>query len=59
MAALNTNGDAVLDLSDAVYLLHFLFAGGLSPAEPFPTCGPGTLSRDEALGCETTPNFYR
>lgn len=59
MAALNTNGDDVLDLSDAVYLLHFLFAGGLSPVEPFPICGPGTLPRDEALGCETTPSFCR
>jgi hypothetical protein len=34
----DTNGDLAIDLSDAVYLLTFLFQGGPPPAEP---CPPG------------------
>lgn len=55
-AALNTNGDDVVDLADPVLLLNFLFAGGPPPVAPFPECGPGMLPADKALGCANPPN---
>ena len=55
VAALNTNGDAAVDISDPISLLNYLFvAGGSPPVEPFPDCGPGTLPMD-AETCVTPP----
>ena len=56
IAALNTNGDARVDIADPVYLLGFLFAGGSSPVAPFPDCGLGMLPADTALGCADPPD---
>jgi hypothetical protein len=52
LAACDADGDGHFRgvVTDAVYILNFNFLGGPPPVEPFPTCGPGTLS-DEALGC--------
>ncbi|MEM7165431.1 MAG: hypothetical protein AAF581_08205 [Planctomycetota bacterium] len=43
-AACDANGDANLDISDPVYQLANLFAGGAAPPAPYPSCGvdPGT-----------------
>jgi len=38
-AAADCNGDGDRDISDAIYLLSFLFTGGSSPPAPFPGCG--------------------
>ncbi|HVR74170.1 MAG TPA: S8 family serine peptidase [Planctomycetota bacterium] len=38
-AACDSNDDERLDLSDAVYSLHYLFASGTEPPPPFPDCG--------------------
>jgi len=40
LAAVDANGDAGIDISDPVYVLLFLFAGGAAPPPPFPECGP-------------------
>ncbi len=56
MAALNTNGDDDVNITDPVSLLNFLFAGGPAPVEPFPDCGHGVLPADEALGCANPPD---
>ena len=53
VAATNPNGDNGIDIADAIYLLGSLFLGGPPPAPPFPGCGPGTLSLDHQLGCDT------
>jgi len=37
--ACNANDDERLDISDAVYLLGFLFLGGPSPPPPYPEPG--------------------
>ncbi len=49
IAALNTNGQGEVNLTDAVYVLNFLFTGGPPPVAPFPDCGP--LPVDETLEC--------
>jgi hypothetical protein len=54
VAATNTNGDAVADIADAIYLFSALFLGGPPPVEPFPGCGPPGEG-DVALGCATPP----
>ena len=51
----DTNGDGGLSLSDGVYLLRYLFAGGTPPLAPFEECGPpgaGELSCDAFPACE-------
>ena len=37
----NTNGDGVLDISDPIGLLAFLYLGDRAPADPFRACGIG------------------
>ena len=59
VAAANANGDDDVDMTDAVYLLVHLFAGGAAPAAPFPDCGPGLLPADEELGCIAPPEGCR
>ena len=56
VAATNTNGDGVTNITDATYLLNHLFSGGPAPAQPYPDCGPGVLPIDAELGCANSPN---
>ncbi len=56
IAALNTNGDDDVNITDPVFLLNFLFAGGPRLSAPYPDCGPGTLPADETLGCANPPD---
>ena len=35
----DANNDAGLDISDAIFLLTFLFDSGVSPAAPYPDAG--------------------
>lgn len=50
--AADANDDAVLDVSDPVYLLFFLFLQGPPPPAPFPNPGIDPTFRDN-LGCES------
>lgn len=47
--AADSNDDGRLDVSDAVYSLEYLFLGGHSPPEPYPT--PGRDETEDSLGC--------
>ena len=38
-AAADGNGDGMLDISDSVSILGFLFLGGARPPAPHPSCG--------------------
>jgi len=49
----DTNDTGNIDLTDAIYLLNFLFLGGPAPELPFATCG-ADLTIDE-LTCEASP----
>jgi hypothetical protein len=51
--AAETNDNGVLDISDPVYLLNFLMAGGPAPRPPFPACGLDPT--EDALGCSGSP----
>lgn len=37
----DANGDGRWDVSDAIYLAHFLFLGSAPPPAPYPSCGTG------------------
>ncbi len=39
LAACDTNADCIVDLTDAVHSLEYLFAGGAALIEPFVACG--------------------
>jgi len=54
VASANTDGDSVVVLTDAVYLLDHLFGVGPAPASPYPDGGASDLESDEALGCAET-----
>jgi hypothetical protein len=41
------------ELSDAVYLLSFLFAGGPPPPPPYPDCGPDPTADESELTCDS------
>jgi hypothetical protein len=49
LEALDANDNLAVDLSDALFLLQFLFMDGLAPAAPYPAAGvdPGATT----LGC--------
>ena len=49
--AADPNDDEEINITDAVYLLEYLYRGGAAPASPFPQRGsdPG---EEGALGCE-------
>ncbi|MEM7260535.1 MAG: hypothetical protein AAF488_00995 [Planctomycetota bacterium] len=49
--AADANDDGAFDVSDPVYLLAFLFAGGPEPLPPYPDCGTDATS--DGLGCES------
>jgi hypothetical protein len=51
--AADANDDGVIDLSDPVYHLRYLFSGTAPPPAPFPACGEDP-SADE-LGCAAPP----
>ncbi len=48
----DVNADGVLDVSDAVGVLSYLFGDGQQPPAPFPGCGVASVSRP-VLGCES------
>jgi hypothetical protein len=49
--ALDTDDDGTLILTDAVYLLEFLFLSGPEPKAPFPAKGPDET--EDPITCET------
>jgi hypothetical protein len=49
----DANDTGAVNLTDAVYLLRFLFLGGPEVEAPYPGCGPDPTPDD--LGCETYP----
>jgi len=44
----NDSGD--IDLGDVIYLIRYLFVGGMQPADPFPECGEDPTA--DSLRCE-------
>ena len=54
VAATNTDGAGVVNITDPIYLLTHLFLGGPPPVDPFPACGTSDLAADAALGCVET-----
>ncbi len=50
LQAADTNDDGSVNLTDAIYLLNFLFTNGPAPATPVAACGPDDTADD--LGCE-------
>ena len=53
--AVDTNDDGNIDISDPVFMLLFLYSGGLAPAAPGATCGIDTPTQD-FLPCQTGQN---
>ncbi len=55
--ACDAQDDGLFDLSDAVYLLTFLFQGGPPPPPPFPGCGcdPTECGLMEQVDCRSGP----
>jgi hypothetical protein len=55
VATVDVNNDENVNVADTVFLLSYLFAGGVTPAAPFPACGqdPGgsTLACDSFSPC--------
>src|SRR5262249_22817969 len=47
--AADVNDDGIVNISDPVYLLRFLFQGGPGPPPPFPVCGADPTA--DSLGC--------
>ena len=47
--AADANDDGRIDLSDAIYILSYLFVAGPEPAAPYPECGLDPT--EDALGC--------
>ena len=52
MKAADVDDSGSVDLTDAVYLLNYLFIGGAAPAEPV-ACGLDPTG--DNLSCETVP----
>jgi hypothetical protein len=51
MDAADADDSGALDLTDAIYVLQFLFMGGTKPPAPGPdACGPDPAGT--SLGCE-------
>ena len=49
----DTNDDGVLDISDPIFTLLYLFADGSPPPAPFPNCGVDMTP--DSLGCAFFP----
>jgi len=52
--AADANADGLLDISDGLYLLYYLFMGQSEPASPFPECG--IIPIDAGFNCEMHPS---
>ena len=50
----DTNDTGVVDVTDALYLLNFLFTGGAPPAAPFAACGQDPTA--DELSCDSFPS---
>ena len=48
--AMDVDGNRVIDGTDGVFVISYLFLQGPPPPPPFPACGPDT--EEGALGCE-------
>jgi hypothetical protein len=48
--AADGNDDGKVDISDAVFLLGFLFLGGEAPKAPWPGCGADPTADDLTCG---------
>lgn len=60
LAACDANGQGGLQaVTDAIYLLRYVFLGGPPPAPPFPQCGVGALETDEAVDCDQAAETCR
>jgi hypothetical protein len=53
--AADVNDDSVVDISDAIYLLSYLFLGGDHGPPPAPFPNPGLDPTPDALGCTEYP----
>ncbi len=53
MKSADTNDDAGIDLSDGIFLLNSLFAGGGALPAPGGACGPDPTPHE--LSCESAP----
>jgi len=52
----DTHDDEVVDISDPIYGLYWLFLGGPAPPHPFPRCGRDpTAGAGELLDCPGYP----
>ena len=51
MDSADSNDDGILDISDPVYLLFYLFIANSPPPPPFPEAGNDPTFRDN-LGCQ-------
>ena len=49
----DVNADGMINITDAVFLLNFLFLGGAPPAEPFNGCGADPSEPADKLACES------
>jgi len=49
----DADDSGALNLSDAVFVLSYLFMAGMPPAQPFPACG--TDPTPDGLTCEFFP----
>ena len=52
----DSNADGVMNITDGIFVLNFLFLGGPGPAAPGPPdspCGPDPASSVIDLGCTT------
>jgi hypothetical protein len=53
LRACDTNDDHILNVTDAVYSLGFLFQAGSAPLPPFPSCGTDETVEEPLLDCVT------
>jgi hypothetical protein len=51
-AACDANDDGAVELSDAVYLVNWMFLDGPAPPQPYPDCGPDPT--EPSLSCLST-----
>ncbi len=56
--AADADGNGVVNVTDAILVLEYLFSSGLPPAAPFPEAG-ALADYETELGCDTSlPYFY-
>lgn len=54
LEAADANGDGLLDISDGISLLFYLYASGEAPPSPFPDCGIAPV--DASFPCDDHPS---